>query len=48
MEAKEKAYLHHLIDIEAPLKFIQMSQKIQLHFVDKIKEYKEYAESIQD
>lgn len=48
MEAREKIHLHHLIDIEAPLEFIQMSQKTQFHFADKIKEYKEYAEHIQD
>ena len=46
MEEKERQYLHYLIDIEAPLEFIQKSQETQLHFVQRINEYKEYAERL--
>jgi len=44
MEEKERQHLHYLIDIKAPLEFIQRSQETQLHFAARIKEYKEYAE----
>ena len=46
MAEKEKAHLHYLIDNEAPTEFIQMSQKTHFHFLEKIKEYKEYAERL--
>lgn len=46
MEEKERQHLHYLIDIEAPIEFIQRSHETQLHFVARIKEYKEYAERL--
>lgn len=46
MEEIERQHLHYLIDIEAPLEFIQKSQETQLHFVQRIKEYKEYAKRL--
>lgn len=48
MKEKERLHLHWLIDNDAPLEFIQKSQETQLHFVQRIKEYQEYAECLQD
>lgn len=45
MEEKEREHLHYLIDIEAPLEFIQKSQQTLFHFVAKIKELKDYQET---
>jgi hypothetical protein len=46
MAEKEKGHLHYLIDNDAPTEFIQMSQETHFHFINKIKEYKEYAERL--
>lgn len=47
MAKMEMIHLHCLIDMNAPIDFINMSQKTHLHLIDKIKEYKEYAEHIE-
>ena len=46
MKEKERLHLHWLIDNEAPLDFIQLSQKYYNHFSQRIKEYHEYAERL--
>ncbi len=46
MEEKERQHLYYLIEIKAPLDFINRSQETQLHLVAKIKEYKEYVERL--
>jgi len=43
---KERLHLHWLIDNNAPLDFIQLSQKYYNHFSQRIKEYQEYAERL--
>jgi len=47
MKEKERLHLHWLIDNEAPLDFIQLSQKYYNHFSQRIKEYQEYAERLE-
>ena len=46
MKEKERLHLHWLIDNDAPLDFIQLSQKYYNHFSQRIKEYQEYAERL--
>lgn len=46
MKEKERLHLHWLIDNDAPMDFIQLSQKYYNHFSQRIKEYQEYAESL--
>lgn len=46
MKEKEKLHLHWLIDNDAPMDFIQLSQKYYNHFTQRIEEYKEYAERL--
>ena len=46
MKEKERLHLHYLIDNDAPMDFIQLSQKYYNHFSQRIKEYKEYAERL--
>ena len=46
MKEKERKHLHWLIDNEAPMDFIQLSQKYYNHFTQRIKEYKEYADGL--
>lgn len=46
LKEKERLHLHWLIDNEAPIYFIQLSQKYYNHFSQRIKEYQEYAERL--
>ena len=46
MKEKERLHLHWLIDNDAPMDFIQLSQKYYNHFSQRIKEYQEYAERL--
>jgi transcriptional regulator with XRE-family HTH domain len=46
MAKKEKEHLHWLVDHDAPMDFIQLSQKYYKHFTQRIKEYQEYAERL--
>jgi hypothetical protein len=46
MAEKQRLHLHYLINIDAPIDFIQSSQKTHFHFLDKIKEYQDYAERL--
>lgn len=46
MKEKERLHLHWLIDNDAPMDFIQLSQKYYNHLSQRIKEYQEYAERL--
>lgn len=46
MKEKERLHLHYLIDNDAPMDFIQLSQKYYNHFTQRIKEYQDYAERL--
>jgi hypothetical protein len=46
MKEKERLHLHYLIDNDAPMDFVQLSQKYYNHFTERLKEYQEYAERL--
>lgn len=46
MKEKERLHLHWLIDNDAPVDFVNLSQKYYNHFTQRIDEYKQYAESL--
>ena len=46
MKEKERLHLHWLIDNDAPVDFINLSQKYYNHFSQRITEYREYAERL--
>lgn len=46
MKEKERLHLHYLIENDAPMDFVQLSQKYYNHFTERLKEYREYAERL--
>jgi len=46
MQEKERKHLRWLINNDAPMDFIELSQKYYNHFTQRIREYQEYADGL--